>query len=247
MVRLVEDHQDATLGWRRLDAVKFLTPFSIVVPKVMSFGFFSLLVNNTNAIPLKFWMSASLKGAATVFKMNWQMRTTKGSLINHHSYFSKFSWAPSLTQSGFSYNIQLHFRVFLCALQYILDRAAGEDIPLMLCMFTRYLSLCFCFGFVNDKVQICFSVRKMQLAKVSLLFGSAPRLPPLTCSLFSAVFLQGLRLHSCDGREPQHLHKTLAAFHASDWARIGEPPLRCIVIRRQVNPGSTQNCGCLWR
>lgn len=146
--------------------------------------------------------------------------------------------------------MQLHFRVFLCP--YILDRAAGVDIPLMLCMFTRCLSpLCFVFDFefiLASKVQICFSVRGTQLALVLLLFGSAPRLPPLTCLFSSTLFSRVWgKLHSCDGQELQRLHKILAAFRALDWARIGEPPLRCIIIQRQVNPGSTQNCERLWR
>lgn len=102
-----------------------------------------------------------------------------------------------------------------------IDRAAGVDIPLM--FLSPSLSFCFRFWIhLTSKVQICFSARGTQLAMVSLWFGSAPRLPPLTCLLSSTMFSRVWgRLHSCDGQELQRLHKTLAAFHALGWARIG--------------------------
>lgn len=115
----------------------------------------------------------------------------------------------------------------------------------------RLLHWVFCFQYwihQTSKVQMCFSVRGTQLATVLLLFGSAPRLPPLTCLLSSTLSsrVSDWR-HSCDGQELQRRHETLAAFHALDWAWIALPPLRCIIIQRQVNPGSTQNCERLWR
>lgn len=161
-------------------------------------------------------------------------------MINPLSYFSKFSRAQS-AQSGV-------LSSFTSGCFYTLDRAVGVDIPLKLCMFTRRLCFWVWIRWAS-KVQTCFSVRGTQLAKVLPLFGSAFGLPPLTCLLSFSPLSSRVRgrLRSCGRQEPQRLRKALAAFHASVWARIGEPPWRGVGIQRQVNPGSTQNCERLWR